>query len=295
LVDSELGVGSSFVVVLPFKPAAHAIEDIVPTSSPFSALGSFKNKRVLVAEDNKINQLVVRNTLNKWDLNVTLVENGQEALNQLKKHSFDLVILDVQMPIMDGLEATRLIRSTLAEPKCSVPIMAMTASVLYNPEQRVKEIGMNDYISKPFKVEELHAKISKLLSVKTGTVAKQKAGIRVSNKLIDLNYLTQIAPGDQSFANEMLSLFEKQSVQFLARAKTDFISKNFNSLAKVAHSFKPQGAYLGVNELKEIAGSLESISREGKDVDQMASLLAQAEVLIESMNNEIPELKSRLK
>ncbi|NOS92666.1 MAG: response regulator, partial [Cyclobacteriaceae bacterium] len=295
LVDSELGVGSSFVVLLPFIQAENVDEDLLLPASPFSALGSFKNKRVLVAEDNKINQLVVRSTLGKWDLDVTLVENGLEVLEQLQKKTFDLVILDVQMPIMDGLEATRLIRSTLPEPACSVPIMAMTASVLYDPEQRVKEIGMNDYIAKPFKVEELHAKIGKLLSVNMKVAAKPKIKTPALHKMIDLSYLNQIAPDDPSFANEMLSLFEKQSVDFLMRAKADFVSKDYNSLSKVAHSFKPQGAYLGVPELKEITGQLETISREGKDMDQMAKLLAQAEVLIEVMNNEIPLLKSTLK
>lgn len=249
---------------------------------------------MLVAEDNKINQLVVRSTLNKWNLDVTLVENGLEALEQLQKKSFDLVILDVQMPIMDGLEATRLIRSTLPEPACNVPIMAMTASVLYDPEQRVKEIGMNDYIAKPFKVEELHAKIGKLLSIQTKIDSKQKIKL-ASSKLIDLTYLHQIAPDDSSFAKEMLSLFEKQSDEFLKRAKADFASKNYTSLSKMAHSFKPQGAYLGVIELKEISGQLENVSREGKDIGQMASLLMQAEALIEIMNNEIPSLKSTLK
>lgn len=295
LVDSELGVGSSFVVLLPFIQAENVDEDIVLPASPFSTLCSFKNKRVLVAEDNKINQLVVRSTLNKWDLDVTLVENGLEVLEQLQKKTFDLVILDVQMPIMDGLEATRLIRSTLPAPACDVPIMAMTASVLYDPEQRVKEIGMNDYIAKPFKVEELHAKIGKLLAINATIENKPKTKKPDSKKLIDLNYLHQIAPNDSSFANEMLSLFEKQSVDFLIRAKSDFISKDYVSLSKVAHSFKPQGAYLGVPELKEITGQLETLSREGKDVDEMAKLLAQAEVLIEIMNEQIPTLKSRLK
>ncbi|MFY8037790.1 MAG: PAS domain S-box protein [Cyclobacteriaceae bacterium] len=295
LVDSELGVGSSFVVLLPFKAAANMKDEIVPAASPFTALRSFKNKRVLVAEDNKINQLVVRSTLNKWDLHVTLVENGQEVLDELKKQTFDLVILDVQMPILNGLEATQLIRTTFPEPVRSIPIMAMTASVMYDPEQRVKEIGMNDYIAKPFKVEDLHAKISRLLAIGAPNKPKAKEEPAATGKLVNLRYLNQIAPGDASFALEMLCLFEKNSSQFLTQAKTDFIDNNFSSLSKIAHSFKPQGAYLGVDELKDIIGALENISRDGKDVDKMAGLLAQAEVLIEIMQKEIPEIKSTLK
>ncbi|MDZ7847024.1 MAG: ATP-binding protein [Owenweeksia sp.] len=127
-----------------------------------------RGARVLVVEDNAINQLIMRKLLSSWhNTEFSIVENGQEALNILEKEVFDIILMDLQMPIMDGYEATHAIRAgqPSAEVK-NIPIIAVTADTMEETKEKVFGIGINDYLSKPVKAETLFEKIALLLSRK---------------------------------------------------------------------------------------------------------------------------------
>ena len=145
-VNSELGVGSTFWfdLVMPFmgmdaQPVMAAVD---------SNLEHVPNARVLVVEDNEVNAMVLAAMLEKNGCDVTCVALGGEAIQAMEKEPFDLVFMDVQMPDMDGMQATRAIRR-LPFPACTVPVVALTASILKEDEAMCKSAGMNDFISKP--------------------------------------------------------------------------------------------------------------------------------------------------
>jgi PAS domain S-box-containing protein len=160
---STLGSGSTFSFTIPYTLVGQTSTPTETDTNSWTALSSLENFHVLIAEDNFINQVVARQTLEHWKIKTTVVSNGKEVLLALREKKFDLILMDVQMPEMDGMTATRKIREEFSEPLSNIPIIAMTASVLDEPERRVMDGGMNDYISKPFKPQDLHQKLTQWL------------------------------------------------------------------------------------------------------------------------------------
>ncbi len=128
--------------------------------------------KVLVAEDYPMNQLLITETLAAWNFEVEIVENGQLAFDHIQKNDYDLILMDVNMPVMSGLESSKLIRSKLKEPKRSIPIIAMTAGALKGDKEKCLSAGMNDYISKPFDQDELFLKIANYFGPRKNSLVK---------------------------------------------------------------------------------------------------------------------------
>ncbi len=169
-VESKEHIGSTFFFEIAYKKyqpedaaaererARNVAERIGRAST------STRGAKILVAEDNPINQMLVTTMLKKWEYEVEVVEDGARAVQKVKEGNFDLVLMDVHMPELDGYQATREIRTQLATPQKDTPIIAMTASALKGEEERCLEAGMNDYISKPFDKKVLQEKIVLLIS-----------------------------------------------------------------------------------------------------------------------------------
>jgi two-component system sensor histidine kinase/response regulator len=158
-VHSELNAGSTFyfVVTLPLSNECAVDRDrVVPVSPQIKA-------RVLLAEDNHVNQLVARKILASLGVEVDVVENGQLALDKIKTESFDAVFLDCQMPIMDGYTAAREIRK-LGGDAGKLPLIAMTAHAMTGDREKCLEAGMNEYISKPVKKESIAEVLARVLA-----------------------------------------------------------------------------------------------------------------------------------
>ena len=158
-LESEMGKGSKFFFTMDFKAVkvAKANKEQVIVKDELAELKGF---RVLVAEDNLLNQKIIAKFLKKWGMEYEVVENGMDAVEQVSKGGFDLVLMDLQMPEMDGLEATKMIRTLADEKQSDIPIIALTASAMLSGKADVKEAGMDDYISKPFNPTDLYRKIS---------------------------------------------------------------------------------------------------------------------------------------
>lgn len=121
-----------------------------------------KGLKLLIAEDNNINILLLQKLLAKWDVQTSVVLNGQEAVNKLTTETFDGVLMDIHMPVMDGYEATLAIRALTDKTKSQIPIIAITASVSDNVYSRIREVGMQDFLSKPFQVDHLYEKLQQI-------------------------------------------------------------------------------------------------------------------------------------
>ncbi len=156
-VQSEVGVGSTFSFVMPFK-----VERPEPKPEPKKSQGelhSLSGVKLLVAEDNIMNEMLILQFLNTWEVETDMARNGLEAVEQVQKKDYDLVLMDLQMPEMDGLEASRTIRG-LADVKFQeLPIIALTASTMQETKDNAHAAGMTDFLSKPFDPNELHGKI----------------------------------------------------------------------------------------------------------------------------------------
>jgi len=164
-VSSTVGKGSTFSFNIEFEKRGLMLD--IPASQRSATIykAGLEGKKVLLVEDNKLNQLVALKVLKKFKIETALAENGQEAVEMVSKNNYDLVLMDIHMPIMDGIEATKNIRA-LEDPRLNnIPIIALSADAYSDKVIAARESGMNDYLSKPFKPTELFEKIKKNLSV----------------------------------------------------------------------------------------------------------------------------------
>lgn len=161
-VDSEEGKGSTFSFNLKFKKNLHP--DSEKNKEKEYEPESNLSLNILLVEDNQLNQILAKKVLTDWKWKVEIAENGKVALEKLEKSNFDLILMDIQMPEMDGYETTRKIRQTFKSPKSDIPIMAMTAHALAGEAEKCINVGMNNYISKPFDKKILFSKILSLVN-----------------------------------------------------------------------------------------------------------------------------------
>ncbi|MFB0925669.1 MAG: response regulator, partial [Vicingaceae bacterium] len=161
-VISEKGKGAIFYFTVEYPIGS--LKDWLKEEAAVMNWESIEHKKVLLVEDNKINQLLAATILKNWKMKVEVAENGLIAIEKLKDENFDVVLMDMQMPIMGGIEATVIIREEL---KLSIPIIALTARAIKGIDKECMEAGMNDYISKPFNQSELFNKILNLINYGT--------------------------------------------------------------------------------------------------------------------------------
>jgi PAS domain S-box-containing protein len=160
-VESQVGKGSQFRFTnwytLTTKPKDR------PAPKPLDKLPGFDGARILVAEDNMVNQFMITKILKDWGVNVEIVDNGRKVIDRLQQADYDVILMDTHMPEMDGYQAAKTIRVDFAEPKRSVPIVSLSAATLDHEQHEALAAGMNDVLSKPFQPHQLHQIISKLL------------------------------------------------------------------------------------------------------------------------------------
>jgi hypothetical protein len=157
-----VGEGSTFSFYLKFKKGSKSDSGNKSSDETFD-VKELEGLNVLIVEDNLLNQILAKKVLTDWKLNVEVAENGLVAINKLEKSNFDLILMDIQMPEMDGYDATHYIREKLISPKRDIPIIAMTAHALAGEAEKCLNAGMDDYISKPFDSKVLYYKIVSVL------------------------------------------------------------------------------------------------------------------------------------
>lgn len=233
-LNSEEGKGSEFVVKLPFKLVHNPIE--LHPISVNEIISGLKNTKILVAEDNIMNQQLIRHLMRHWQLNYQIVNNGQEAVELLKHTTFSVVLMDIQMPEMDGYTATLAIRNEL---KLDVPIIAMTAHAMPGEKERCLSYGMNDYISKPVRDVELYA----ILKQHSGAEANEV----VHSGIINLAYLKEISMGDKEFEQTIIQQFIIQVPEELKGLEAAIKAEDWVQMKGLAHGMKSSVSYLGLN------------------------------------------------
>ncbi|HQB52097.1 MAG TPA: PAS domain S-box protein [Bacteroidales bacterium] len=159
-VTSEPDNGSVFTFSIEYSMPAEEPRT-AESGTASDSMNALVGKKILVAEDNKINFFVANKFLESWGVKVTHVENGALALEEIKKQDFDLILMDLHMPVMDGIEATRIIRSSADKKISQIPIVALTAAVMSEAHDKIEDLAINDYVLKPFKPKDLYNRIVK--------------------------------------------------------------------------------------------------------------------------------------
>lgn len=256
-VESEQGKGTTFKVELPYT-----LGELLPDSGEnFSysqdnfALPQQPDIRLLVAEDNKMNQNLLRHLLGNRQLHYHLVNNGQEALSALSRQHFDLVLMDLQMPEMDGYTATKKIREEL---QSNIPVIAMTAHAMSGEREKCLRAGMNEYLAKPIRESELY----RMIQVFTGKSSSPELyarhnghnGYSSSNghaaeaetSLVQMEYLQQLSMGDKEFEQNMLRQFVTQLPEDLSALKKAIDDGSVPAIRSTAHNIKTTISFIGL-------------------------------------------------
>ena len=202
------------------------------------------------------------------------------------------------MPVMDGYEATRKIRNNLSLPKSQVPIIALTANAIVGDNEKCLDIGMNDYLAKPFAPEDLFNKILQITKpnveklVTKRKISDTNSAVSLNKKSnIDLSYLKYISENDNEFMGEMISSFIENNPILLSELKTFASESNWIEVGKVAHKIKPTLVLMGINTIKEDIEAIEANGRKSVEVGTIPTLIAKVdEVCVKA----IEELKIAL-
>ena len=258
-VKSELGKGTVFTTIIPFRKSE--LQDDSPTEGVLDTvtIARLNNLNVLLVEDNEFNRMVAEDTLKEAlpGITIDIAVNGAEAVKRLEKDLYDVVLMDIQMPVMDGVTATRTIRSTLPEPAKSVKIIAMTANVLQEDVQRYLDEGMNAYVSKPFHIDELLLKIDSVVGTTPGASgngkavtprAEEKPKITLPEFVTDKKFLVQFTGGNKDKMKKYIGMFLENAPKLLANIDGALAIHDYPMVKINAHSLKPQMSYMGIKE-----------------------------------------------
>lgn len=246
-VESEPGEGSKFFFEL-LLPVSEIQDSTGPVFGHDLNQLAIKNIHVLLVEDNKVNQLVAQKFLNNWGISVTVAQNGEEALELIQKQAFNLVLMDLQMPKMDGYQATKAIRSLGID----VPILALTASVRIGQKNRAIEVGMNDFLVKPLTPTDLYAKISRFISTEDIGQLSQKAENTDEVMEPEFKALREMFQGDDEFKAEVIPLYIKNIQSIKTHLPRNIAAEDLKAADRLRHKMLTTLHTLEANQIKSL-------------------------------------------
>ena len=247
---------------------------------------------ILLAEDNPINQKLAVGVLSNHGHKVTVVDNGRKAVDTLQQQTFDVVLMDIQMPEMDGIEATCKIRELEANSYHKTPIVAMTAHAMAADRQRCLEAGMDEYISKPFRAAELIALLENLLTNRSTESPSSSLGraAQPTDVFIDWNAAFETVGGDRKLLRELIDVFLAEKDAMLKEMGKGIAEDDFESTRRMAHSLKGTFSHLGVNGLAKTAETMEQL--DNSELDRAASLFDELQSKIKELTMEFQRFKN---
>ncbi len=272
-VKSAIDEGSVFSFTLGFQKTKAEAEP----ESAFAELDSgIKNIKVLVVEDIALNQLLMKTLLDDFGFERDIAANGKIAIEKMQAKSYDIILMDLQMPEMNGFEATEYIRNTM---NSSIPIIALTADVTTVDLAKCRAVGMNDYIAKPVDERILYSKIVGLVK-KPGHIKykgnKEAGGLK--QKCIDLAYLITITKSDPTLMMEMIALYLEQTPALISTMKKSLKDKDWDSLHAAAHKMIPSFSIMGISaDFENIAKQVQQYANTQQQKDGIYELVSQLE------------------
>jgi PAS domain S-box-containing protein len=297
-ISSEEGKGSVFSFILKFeKPAETALNKIGSEKMEID-YDRIRNLHILLAEDNPINVKLIRNIFDQYAIRIDVAENGQEVLSLIGRKQYNLILMDMDMPVLNGYETTRIIRK---EYRLDVPIFAMTAHAMAGEQEKCIQMGMNDFISKPLNSSELFEKIQHIAiqvneQQTPGENGSFKPMYRPEENIpedgqIDLTYLYELSSGNRDFEKEMLTLFIKQVPEELLELQRAYHQKEHLTVKNTAHRMKSSLPLVGIDYMLKLLAQLEEAGRSeqfDRETDIcLERLIHKLEACFETIENEL--------
>lgn len=240
-VKSKVGRGSEFFFVLTYKKA-----DPVEANTETKAEDNLGRLKILLCEDNVLNQKLARSVIHNFGFELDIAENGEEGIALLSKKEYDLVLMDLQMPVKDGYQTTEYIRN---EMNSTIPIVAMTAHSLIGEQERCYDAGMNAYVPKPFKQAVLLEAIRTALSPDNKLIRRRK---------VDLSFIDETSCGDQNFRQEIINLFIEKIPADVAQLQEAYADNDYDRVKRITHNMKSSLDMFMLEDLSKCLSVLET-------------------------------------
>ncbi len=279
-VESVEGKGSTFILTVPVKVPEGAeygdSQNMLANDEDAVASGTYSGK-VLVAEDNPANQILIKAMLEKAGVNIVIVEDGRQAVERVKSEEFDLIMLDIHMPVLNGLDAI----SEIQRINSRVPIVAITASVMETEKRKYQEAGFLDFIPKPYDKKALYSCLDKFLDKKSeysldDEVMAEKLLSKVSD-ILDVDQLISVC-GNRETIEAVSTAVCRDADNLLAKLENSVQVSDYEQAAHLAHLIKGMAANVGAVKLSEISSVLEQYAKE-KDYEMVSLYFKQVDEL----------------
>ncbi|MCK4663458.1 MAG: response regulator [Bacteroidales bacterium] len=305
-VKSKINSGTTFTFILTFEIG----KTMYPKEITQTRIGIGKchpkDIKILLVEDNEINQQLAVDTIHMWneDFIVDIAPNGQIAVDMFQKTDYNLIFMDIQMPVMDGYDTTVFIRKQFSQPKSNTPIIAMTAHAMQHEKEKCIKIGMNDYISKPFIPEDLYNKIKMYTCYKVVELIQKNKSFNINNifctatefieskitknkpaiisneinfKHIDLSKLLKIYNYNNQKVQKIIQMYVDSVPSEMKELRNAFELKNWQVLRAKAHTLKPKMGYIGLNKSFDELKTIEINSENQNNIKEIKELIKNVE------------------
>jgi len=297
-LKSVEGEGTTFQFTLPYKILPSKADKHFVARTLNSREQPLQKLNILIAEDEKLNQLIYKKQMAKFNHNYRIAENGFEAIEFLQHDNFDLLLLDMQMPGMNGDEVLQKIRNEMPEPLKYIPIICVSATVNPNAVQALQKAGANGYLTKPYKENELADIIrNTLFETNQNNAIHEINVLPAQTRFVNLETLDQFAGGDIDFILEILEYFITTTPEVLESMQQNFTTNN-SELNRQLHKYRSQVSLLGLTELTELTLQLETFLTETDDFEpyknDFEQIIIQSKEIVEEIEFLIAELKTNI-
>lgn len=290
-VESEKGKGSRFFFTVEFETTDLSLLHDA-SQKIFIDTDVLRGKTILVVEDNKFNQFIVKSILGKWNIMTEIASNGMDAIELVSQKNFDLILMDMQMPVMDGCTATRVIRKEL---NISIPVIALTAFATKGAIAQTVEAGMNGYLTKPFEEETLYSQLLFSFGISPRYLSDPELNLQSGPQdadLVTLHYdlgkLSKLLGGNKEGIIDMIDQFILITPEYSEELFTAFDENNMDELAKAAHKIKSSLEMLASGALRSNIKLIHQYSRNNENIEKLPGL-------VKSLRESIPVLLSQLR
>lgn len=297
VLQSEVHKGTSAILTLSYEKGKLEELDLEQVGT-LKVGHELEGVRVLVADDAPYNLQLTQTIMQKWGMIVDLAHHGREALQMLARKKYDVILLDLQMPELDGFSVAKYIRGPM---KLQTPILALTASSAPSEIERAKAVGMNGYMIKPFREQELANYMFTLLGKKntvnpTETPGPIKKASR-QERPFSLENLYRMGNNDDVFVASMLEIFVSTTKEYLAQMHRGLRTHSSKEIAEAAHKMVPACKHLDLEELSDALKSLERLAQNSKDTKALAGRVEQIQLsllpIINLVQEEITQIKAK--
>lgn len=293
-VASKVGVGSVFSFTIPFKEYTQQITPTKNIEKKYK-IEELQKLKILLVEDNPLNVKLVLSLFSEYGLKAEVAENGKMAVEKIKASNgstplttrFDIVLMDMEMPVMNGYEATQIIRDELKNP---IPIIAMTAHAMTGIKEKCLSMGMNDYISKPINWKLLFEKLSEHSQLGSTT----EAAATSNEKIVNFAYLSDLTGGKKEIMKDIIDLFLKQLPEEMLVLNEAIKNTDYVSIKDTAHKMKSSVAVFGIDILGDPLQEMEDLAAMATDIEKIRQLNQTLNVLSKQVVDEIEIEKLKL-